>query len=240
MNSILKSLDPPKKQHLPEMVVSQIKRMILSNEIGVGQKLPSERELREHLGISRVVVREALKSLEQSGLVEIKHGSSGGAFVTYKIYKPFYNSLYDLFTEEKLTLNHFFEVRKEVECLSIRLAAKNARGKDIKKLQNNNKKLFSEIGNERDFVEIHMDFHVTIAELSGNPLIEMIVQSLGRLLNTILDTYNPRKSQTRAFHESIFQSHEKMISAITEKNIELCSKLMAIDTEFTLKLRINR
>ena len=222
------------------MVVSQIKKMILSSEIGIGQKLPSERELQAHLGISRVVVREALKSLEQSGFIETKHGSAGGAFVTYKIYKPFFNSLKDLFIEGKLTLNHFFEVRKAVECLSIEMAVQHAKDEDIKKLQNNNKVLLSEIGNERKFVKTHMDFHVMIAKLSGNPLIEMIIQSSGKLLSMILETYNPNKSQTRAFQESTCQSHENIINAMQEKDIALCSKLMAIDTEFTMKLRINR
>jgi DNA-binding FadR family transcriptional regulator len=239
MESLLKSLDPPKKQRLPEMVASQIKRMILSDKIGVGQKLPSERELGEHLGVSRVVVREALRSLEQSGLVEIKHGSSGGAFVTYKIYKPFYDSLYDLFTEKRLTLNHFVEVRKAVECLSIELAVRNARTKDIKELENINKKLVAEIGNKRKFIETHMAFHVAIAKFSANPLIEMVIQSLGRLLNTILDTYNPQRSQPQEFYESACESHEKIIDAMKEKNLELCQQLMAEDTEFTKRLKIN-
>ena len=101
------SLVPPKRERLSDAIASQIKTLIFSNNVEERQKLPSERDLADQLGVSRVVVRDALRSLEQSGLIEIRPGSSGGSFVTYNLYKPFFNSIYDLFREGKLTLHHF-------------------------------------------------------------------------------------------------------------------------------------
>ena len=63
-------------------VTSQIRQLILSGQIGRGQRLPGERELCELLDVSRPTLREALRSLEAAGMVEIRPGKNGGAYAT--------------------------------------------------------------------------------------------------------------------------------------------------------------
>src|SRR3990170_6965179 len=65
-----------------EEIVTQIREMIFSGKLKLGDKLPSERELVRQFGASRVTVREALKILEREGLIRVKVGLGGGAFVT--------------------------------------------------------------------------------------------------------------------------------------------------------------
>jgi len=67
---------------MSEAIVDQIKTLIRTNRLRPGDRLPSERELCERMGVSRVTVREALRILEAGGLVEIRVGARGGAFVT--------------------------------------------------------------------------------------------------------------------------------------------------------------
>ena len=222
-------LIPPEKKRLADDIASQITNFIFSNQIKEGQKLPSERELADRLKVSRVVIREALKSLEQAGLVEIRPGQKGGAFVVHKLYKPFFHSIHDLFNEKKLTLQHFFETRKAIECFSIQLAAKNVTQEDIDKLRAINKRSLEDIEDNEKFRSHNETFHVAIAEMTGNPLIKLIVESLLKLLNTLY----AQSSQSPEFIKNTYQRHEGIIKALKERKIKLCEKLMAIDAEYT-------
>src|ERR1700749_872486 len=67
---------------ISEIIVEQIRLLMRQGQLKPGDRLPPERDLCERFGVSRVTVREALRMLESSGLVEIRVGASGGAFVT--------------------------------------------------------------------------------------------------------------------------------------------------------------
>ncbi len=98
-SKIAQLIKPPKKEKLHEAIVAQIKTLIHTKKLGVGDRLPSERELAQLFNVSRVVVRESLRSLEQSGLIEVRPGSTGGAFITYNVHKPLFDAAYDLFNK---------------------------------------------------------------------------------------------------------------------------------------------
>ena len=95
-------LIPVSRENLNDKITAQIKALILSKGIPIGQRLPPERELALHFKVSRTVVRQALKSLEQSGLVEIRTGATGGAFVQANHYMPLFSLSYDLFNAGEL------------------------------------------------------------------------------------------------------------------------------------------
>src|ERR1700753_2073777 len=67
---------------ISEIIVDQIRLLMRQGQLKPGDRLPPERDLCERCGVSRVTVREALRMLESSGLVEIRVGARGGAFVT--------------------------------------------------------------------------------------------------------------------------------------------------------------
>ncbi len=66
---------------ISQAIIDQIKEAIFQKKLTIGDKLPSERQLMEQFETSRVTVREALRTLEYSGILEIKRGNQGGAFV---------------------------------------------------------------------------------------------------------------------------------------------------------------
>ena len=226
-------LVPAVKERLNEKILSQIKGLILSSHIETGQRLPSERELSRRLKVSRGVVREALRSLEQSGLIEIKAGAKGGAFVTRKMHLPLFSSVQDLLKSRELTLSHFFEGRRAIETYTVRCAAEKATPEDLERLTRINQELLKGTDDKMKLREENAAFHLTIAELSGNPLLKLILQSLFELLNRLW-----RDSlQSKKFVEETYKRHESLIEALKKRNISLSERLMSIDVSFTEKLR---
>jgi GntR family transcriptional regulator, transcriptional repressor for pyruvate dehydrogenase complex len=72
---------------LPQGVVEHLRTLIHRGEVGPGERLPSERELAEQLGVARISLREAIKILQDEGYVEVRRGSRGGTFVT-ELHRP--------------------------------------------------------------------------------------------------------------------------------------------------------
>ena len=224
------------KEKLNEKIVSRIKELIFANELQIGHKLPSERELMEQTGVSRAVVREALRSLEQSGLVEVRQGATGGAFVISDLAKPIFNSAYDLYGQGKLTLAHFVEVRKAIECVSVRGAAEKASPGDISRLHDLNEAYLKEIEDNLKHRQYAEAFHVAVAEVSGNHLSKLLVGALFRLL----DALRPNSVQAKKFKRDTYMLHKKIIEAMERKDADLCEHLVAKDIERTGMLERSR
>lgn len=222
-----------KKERLNEKVVSQIKELIFSKELKIGEKLPSERDLVDRLKVSRVVLREALRYLEQSGLIDIRPGISGGAFVVYNLQKPLFECVYDLFNGGSLTLSHFVEARETVECFTIRRAAEKGTAEFVNKLEQLNNEMIADLKDKQRFVSGNAAFHREIAVISDNPLMLLIVQALFDLLKRL----RPDFAQTARFMKHTYERHAAIIQALRAKDVSLCEELMARDVEQTRNLR---
>jgi GntR family transcriptional regulator, transcriptional repressor for pyruvate dehydrogenase complex len=249
----INSLVPASQSQLHEQIVSQIKELIMFSGVEVGQRLPSERDMAQQFKVSRVVVRESLKSLEQSGFVVRRTGAAGGAFIADNHHLPFFNSAYDLFEGGKLTLAHFHEARQTVECKSARLAAGKAGPEDIERLRGLNKKLIERPIEQRQLNEAAVTFHVAIAEISGNPLIRLMVHSLMELLVTLYSgLIRPGNAGGRLrgermeiaslskFIRRTHKIHEDIIDAIQAGHQSQAEELMTVDTALPRRIRLPR
>ncbi len=225
-------LEHPVKERLADQIARQIKKLIFSKNIEVGQKLPTERELASILSVSRVVVREALRSLEQSGFIEIRPGSSGGSYVSNKVYKPLFDSIYDLFEDGKLNLKHFYQAREAIERFSAQLAMENLEDGDIEALANINEKLKTSLFSNATFHENNMAFHMKMADISRNPLVKLIVGALLSSLKILL----PERCQSPDFIRATYKRHTRIIDAMKNKDVESVMNLLGEDTSFTAKL----
>jgi len=229
----LQSLRQPKRERLSDQISNQIKKLIISKNIQVGEKLPAERELASQIGVSRVVIREALRSLEQAGFIEIRPGPAGGSFVSNKLYKPLFDAIYDLLQDGDLTLSHFFQAREAVESFNIQLAIKHFAKKDLEELKEINIKLSEDLQNSGNYHFHNMAFHVKIAEITGNPLLKLLVGALLSILKVIYP--DPRQSED--FVKALYKRHLAIIDAIEKKDINLCKKLIIEDVSYTAKLK---
>jgi DNA-binding FadR family transcriptional regulator len=148
-------------------VVAQIQDAILDGRLKTGDTLPSERQLKDMFNISRGTLREALRVLEQKGLIEIKLGVGGGSVVKDLIAEQVSEGLALLIRSQKVSLNHLAEFREDVEGIVAAHAAKRRTKEDILKLY----KLVEAARNcveggtsqRNAFIEIDKQIHMTLA-----------------------------------------------------------------------------
>ncbi len=231
-NPLIDLIEPPKKERLNEKIISQIKQLILSKNFMTGQRLPSEREFANKLKVSRIVIREAFRSLENAGLIEIKTGKKGGAFITDNLHLPLRNSFFDLLNHKRIGPYHILETRKAIEAGIIKLVVKRIKKRDIKLLESINKKLTLESQSGQRIREINAQFHITLAEISGNPLLKIIIKSVFEILNHLLHD----STRTKNFIKHTYEKHLNIIDALKKKDIESCEKAIFKDIEHMRKL----
>ncbi len=169
---------PAKQIRIFQDVVDQIQDQILSGRLKPGDILPSERDLRKMFEVSRGTLREALRVLEQKGLIEIKLGVGGGAVVRDVSTDKLGETLALLIRSKKISLEHLAEFRKGVEGDITALAAQRATDRDIQKLEHilEMARKYCDKGAKfvQQFLEVDMKFHLTLSQISGNPVYETV------------------------------------------------------------------
>src|SRR3989441_10165674 len=117
-----------------EHIVEQIEAAIFDGRLGCGDRLPPERELVRQFRASRVAVREALRTLEHRGLIEVRHGSSGGHFVRHVDAGLLRRDFTTLLRLARVSAAHLPDARLLTEPETARLAAHRATDADLKAL----------------------------------------------------------------------------------------------------------
>lgn len=182
-----------KQNRIYQDVVEQIQTVILDGQIPPGEKLPAERELCEMFQTSRGTLREALRILEQKGLIEIKLGITGGAYVKDANADLMAENLAMLIRSQNISLEHLAEFREGVEGTVTGLAARRSTASDNKKLA----QLIDEAAQIRErgmaswnsFVQVDEKIHTEIARIAGNPLYTFVLHSIHDNIHRYYDKY---------------------------------------------------
>ena len=180
-----------KQPRVSEEVFNQLKRAILSNDFKAGDKLPSERELAEQFQVSRVVIREALRTLENAGFLTIRQGSTGGAYVTELKFEQVANSCLDLFLADKISIPELHQVRILIEPEVARQAALNVTPEMSERLVKAYEAEHPHGASLREDIESATTVHFILAEMCGNRFLEALVNSLLKLSRNILEEIKP-------------------------------------------------
>lgn len=172
-----------------QSVVDQIQEAILDGRLKPGDVLPSELKLKDMFETSRGTVREALRVLEQKGLVDIKTGVGGGAVVKALDTDKLAENLDLLVQCRKVSFDHLAEFREAIEGIVAALAAERGSTSGLDELE----RLLTEAGSIlendrsdwRDFARIDVRLHIAIAEMAGNPLFAAVLRMVHeRVLNS--------------------------------------------------------
>jgi DNA-binding FadR family transcriptional regulator len=187
-----------KQSRIFQDVVDQIQEAIIDGRLKIGDRLPSERELKDTLQTSRSTLREALRVLEQKGLIEIKLGTGGGAVVKAVTADQVTESLDLLIRSQKVSLTHLAEFRESVEGDVVAIAAERAGVRDTERLkaQLNLAEACVAGGSDRidDFLQIYKKLHLDFAHISKNPIyisiLKTIHDNIGRYYGKFLTMKN--------------------------------------------------
>src|SRR4030042_1287639 len=126
---------------LYEDVVNEIKKAILSGKYKTGDALPSETELARQFGVSRPVIREEIRVLQSRGFLEIRRGTTGGAFVRELYQLPFMEDFADLIRYRRVKVDDLARARLLLEPEVCRLAAQNASQKSLREIDRKSTRL---------------------------------------------------------------------------------------------------
>lgn len=163
-----------------EEVAAQIRAELAEGRLQVGSRLPSERVLAEQFGVSRHTLREALRSLENAGLIRLQKGAAGGAFITGGSSQVIGTGLLDMYHVGEIHPSQLTEARIWLESIIVREACKRATQADIEELKTNIDAA-EEATRQGDFakrVQIHLDFHRILARMTGNPVMVAVMNGV--------------------------------------------------------------
>jgi len=215
---------PLDKKRYSEQVADLIQGKILGDNLEIGTSFPSEKDLAQEFQVSRSVIREALRILEVSGLVTIKKGPTGGIFVADVYHKPITNSINNLITSGRVTIDHLFDVRLLIEPHIAMEAALHAKDEDIQRLQELFEDVSQHLDNPLHLKKTNLKFHLLLAKASGNPVLSLLLESVFELLVKLtLDFLD------MSLERHFFQAHKEIFNVIAQKNPEKTKKLIKED-----------
>lgn len=195
---------------VPERLSVDIERVILDGQLAPGDRLPPERELAELLGVSRVSIREALRELENRGLVDRKPGR--GTIVL----KPGERSrvgdeALDAVAHLRPELHDIMELRAIVEPPIARITASRATPRDLAQLRELVEAMEGETRSER-YAELDRAFHQAIAQYAHNPLLELINEQIA----VQISPSRASRYQTQERRSISSAAHRRIYAAIAD------------------------
>jgi len=218
-----------------QRIASQIKENIIDGNLKPGDLLPSEASLKDIFNASRPTIREALRVLEQSGLIEIKAGAKGGAFVKLLSEDVIIENLELLIAVNQISLIQLMEFRACIEPSAAVLAARNYTESDLDIInplkQQITHVLEKKIFKSREFLDIDLKLHLAVAKLSKNPVLKSIqksvVISVSKKLNSF---YQIQKDEI----EKTLNDFLTLLDAIENKNEEIAQKVISKHLKSTI------
>jgi GntR family transcriptional repressor for pyruvate dehydrogenase complex len=210
-------------RRISQVIVDQIKQLLRDGKLADGDRLPSERELGQRFGVSRVTVREALRILEAAGLMTIKVGAHGGAFVAKPTSRLVSEGLADLVALSPVTPAHVTEARRILEIGVLPLAVERATEADIAYLRRVVDESTDALERDEYRTELSAEFHVGVARCAQNAAIVALVESF----------HGPMLSSLRLAHEAApvmaalgVADHADLLHAIETRNLESAVAIM--------------
>ena len=207
-------------------LVGQIQEAILDGRLQPGDKLPSQRELVTMFQTSRASIREALRVLEQKGLIEVKLGVRGGAVVRNAGTGPITESLKLLLHQNQVSREHLAAFRESIEGDIAASAALRAGPDDIQRLEAILAQAGACLANAKalpqDFLRTDIHLHIALAEISGNPIFVAVTKMVHE---TILGLYDRFTLRSRAVLEENYRDLCVLVTAVKQGQPEEAHRL---------------
>jgi GntR family transcriptional regulator, transcriptional repressor for pyruvate dehydrogenase complex len=218
---MFEKIQPNRTYHV---VACQIEEAIVAERLKPDDKLPPERELMKELGVSRRTVREAFRILEQKGLIEVRAGTKGGAFVRGMTTEQVSESLALLLRLKKVSLSEVGEFRYDLEAIIAGRAAERATDEDMKRLHGlveEAKTLLSkDILDWKAFMDVDRRMHMTLAGIAGNVIHESVLKTIHDNIHKYYESYLPRGKEVV---DQNFRDMVDLVKAIEKRDAKRAS-----------------
>ncbi|MBM4413340.1 MAG: FadR family transcriptional regulator [Chloroflexi bacterium] len=211
------------KTTLVEQVIERIQAFVLHQQLQPGDALPSELRLAETLGVSRPVIREALRMLAGRGFLTIANGRNAVISpVSATALVHFFQRATQL---NAVTILEVLEVRRGIEKQSVELAALHRTDTDVEKLQQTLKDLREHRADLPMYSQLDAQLHVQIAVASQNSMLRYFVESFsGAFQHVSLMGLQNRRTQLEL--DQVHADHEEIVQAVILQHNERASLLM--------------
>jgi len=205
-------------------VAKQIEDSIIGGDLTPGERLSGERELAEKFDISRRTLREALRVIEQKGLIEIK---KGGAFVREPCLDQFSESLGLLIRHNRIPWKYLLDFRLEMDSILTRKATLKATAEDIANLQDlirRGRNILQQRETDwKALVNIDLKIHLSLARIAGNPIFEWVFRIV---IDNTLRYYEQTVSDPVNFAMDSFNDMIALVEAVKMKDVEAAVKII--------------
>lgn len=215
-----------------DQIIQQIQDAIRNGELARGDKLPTERALSDQFGVSRSVVREAIKALDAMGLVESRQGS--GIFVRNNTIESVSRAFVLSVSPDAESVDRLFEFRQGLETEAARLAANRATPAHIAAMEETLARM-SQGDDPEDwflFGEVDTRFHQLVSEACGNPYLQVAIASVRDMQQNIVLVFSERAGSMA----DAMDHHQRILDAIRQHDPEAAATAMTTHIRYTSKV----
>jgi GntR family transcriptional repressor for pyruvate dehydrogenase complex len=172
-----------------EEIALQIRVRLATGRLRPGDRLPSERDLAQQLGVGRNSVREALRALEVSGILQLHKGGGGGAFIAQPTGDVVVSAMQDMYQLGAITPQQFTEARIGLSDQVVRLACERLTDDDLHQLEAN-VEAATRASERNDYVSrarIALEFHHILSRATRNPLLVAMTAGMLQIMERFID-----------------------------------------------------
>jgi len=191
-------------------IVRQVRQTILEGKLRPGDRLPPEKDLVLEFGVSKHSLREALRALESMGFLSIRKGSGGGAVVLEVDMKTTRDSIFNFLHFQNVNLTDLSQVRRIFEPHLARLAVERMSEEEFGRLKLIHERCHDAFSRGENIYKHEIEFHRTLAEISGNPVLVLIQDFVNSLLGDLKRDLRPGLG----FLEQVLDAHDRIMAAV--------------------------
>lgn len=218
---------PQQQKKTYEEIARKLQRLVQAGNLKPGDRLPPERQLAALFGVSRNSVREAIKSLEQQGVLKSRRGA--GTYIAAATQEELARRLGEAFARERHRLADIFELRLLLEPQIARLAAARISPGPLERLDSIMETYDKAMRDNRPVFEIDQSFHDTIATATGNQCIVRLMEQMNDMLSESRD----EALQSPARTQMALEDHRKILEALRRRDADDAGAAMAEHLERT-------
>ena len=206
---------------LSSRIVDDVTAALFEKRLAPGDFLGTEKDIAERAGVSRIVARDALRTLQALGVVEIKVGAGGGARIAEGNPRLFSEALAVQLSLAGISVREMMDAQRAIETTAAELAAENATAEDLQKLRALLIEHEATIGDGAAYTRTCMRFHLTVAEASQN---RVLVAQLLSLQHVSWPAQNRTLTAPVARH--ILEVHRQLVDVIESRDAAAARRLM--------------